>query len=98
MGGVLMNESITRAAGAAHGQEVSASRMVQLIEGKQGGQALGACRGRFDVLLRFNCLIEWFVWFDWVQLVMGWLVGWLDWSEPPLEAFPGPSITVEHHC
>ena len=31
MGGVLMNESITRAAGAAHGQEVSARRMEELI-------------------------------------------------------------------
>lgn len=32
MGGVLMNESITRAAGAAHGQELSPQRMVQLIQ------------------------------------------------------------------
>ncbi len=31
MGGVLMNESITRAAGAAHGQELSAERMQHLI-------------------------------------------------------------------
>lgn len=31
MGGVLMNESITRAAGAAHGQELSAARMEELI-------------------------------------------------------------------
>eukprot|EP00873_Tetraselmis_striata_P042166 jgi/Tetstr1/462430/TSEL_007428.t1 len=33
MGGVLMNESITRAAGAEHGQEVSARRMEELIHG-----------------------------------------------------------------
>lgn len=33
MGGVLMDESITRAAGAAHGQEVSASEMQRLIRG-----------------------------------------------------------------
>jgi 2-iminoacetate synthase ThiH len=33
MGGVLMNESITKAAGAAHGQELSAGRMVELIRG-----------------------------------------------------------------
>ncbi|KAK3258193.1 hypothetical protein CYMTET_32754 [Cymbomonas tetramitiformis] len=32
MGGVLMNESITRAAGAEHGQEVSAHDMEQLIQ------------------------------------------------------------------
>ncbi len=31
MGGVLMDESITRSAGAAHGQEVSASEMQRLI-------------------------------------------------------------------
>ncbi len=31
LGGVLMNESITRAAGAAHGQEVSAEEMGRLI-------------------------------------------------------------------
>jgi FO synthase len=30
-GGVLMNESITRAAGAAHGQEIGSERMRQLI-------------------------------------------------------------------
>ncbi len=34
MGGVLMDESITRAAGAAHGQEVSASQMQALIRGR----------------------------------------------------------------
>lgn len=33
LGGVLMNESITRAAGAAHGQELCASRMEELIRG-----------------------------------------------------------------
>ncbi len=32
LGGTLMNESITRAAGAEHGQETSPSRMVALIE------------------------------------------------------------------
>ena len=31
MGGTLMNESISRAAGAAHGQEFSPIRMEQLI-------------------------------------------------------------------
>jgi FO synthase len=31
MGGVLMNESITRAAGAVHGQELSAEDLEQLI-------------------------------------------------------------------
>ena len=31
LGGVLMNESITRAAGAAHGQEISAAEMRRLI-------------------------------------------------------------------
>ncbi len=31
LGGVLMNESITRAAGAAHGQELSADTMRELI-------------------------------------------------------------------
>ena len=34
MGGVLMDESITRAAGAAHGQEVSASDMQKLIKSR----------------------------------------------------------------
>ncbi len=33
MGGVLMNESITRAAGAAHGQEVSPAALDALIRG-----------------------------------------------------------------
>ncbi|MCY3859433.1 MAG: 5-amino-6-(D-ribitylamino)uracil--L-tyrosine 4-hydroxyphenyl transferase CofH [Gammaproteobacteria bacterium] len=32
LGGTLMNESITRAAGAEHGQETSPSRMIALIE------------------------------------------------------------------
>ena len=32
LGGTLMNESITRAAGAAHGQETSPRRMIDLIE------------------------------------------------------------------
>jgi FO synthase len=32
MGGVLMNESITRAAGAVHGQELSAEALERLIE------------------------------------------------------------------
>ena len=32
LGGTLMNESITRAAGAAHGQETSPKRMVAMIE------------------------------------------------------------------
>ena len=32
LGGTLMNESITRAAGATHGQETSPSRMIALIE------------------------------------------------------------------
>ncbi|MCY4128041.1 MAG: 5-amino-6-(D-ribitylamino)uracil--L-tyrosine 4-hydroxyphenyl transferase CofH [Gammaproteobacteria bacterium] len=32
LGGTLMNESITRAAGAEHGQETSPSRMISLIE------------------------------------------------------------------
>lgn len=34
MGGVLMDESITRAAGAAHGQQLSASQMRDLIQGR----------------------------------------------------------------
>jgi FO synthase len=34
LGGVLMNESITRAAGAAHGQEVSAAELEALIRGR----------------------------------------------------------------
>lgn len=33
MGGVLMNESITRAAGAAHGQEIDYHRMIDIICG-----------------------------------------------------------------
>ena len=32
LGGTLMNESITRAAGAGHGQETSPQRMIELIE------------------------------------------------------------------
>ena len=32
LGGTLMNESITRAAGAEHGQETSPTRMIELIE------------------------------------------------------------------
>ena len=32
LGGTLMNESITRAAGAGHGQETSPSRMIALID------------------------------------------------------------------
>ncbi len=32
-GGILMNESITRAAGASHGQELAASEMIDLIRG-----------------------------------------------------------------
>ena len=32
LGGTLMNESITRAAGAAHGQETSPKRMAAMIE------------------------------------------------------------------
>ena len=32
LGGTLMNESITRAAGAAHGQETSPQRMIAMIE------------------------------------------------------------------
>lgn len=31
MGGILMNETISKAAGAAHGQELSPERMVALI-------------------------------------------------------------------
>jgi FO synthase len=34
LGGVLMNESITRAAGAMHGQEVSAAELERLIRGQ----------------------------------------------------------------
>ena len=34
LGGVLMNESITRAAGATHGQEVSAAELEALIRGR----------------------------------------------------------------
>jgi FO synthase len=34
LGGVLMNESITRAAGAMHGQEVSAAELERLIRGE----------------------------------------------------------------
>jgi FO synthase len=34
LGGVLMNESITRAAGAMHGQEVSAAELESLIRGR----------------------------------------------------------------
>lgn len=33
MGGVLMNESITRAAGASHGQQLPAEAMKELIRG-----------------------------------------------------------------
>jgi FO synthase len=33
LGGVLMNESITRAAGAAHGQEISADDLQAIIRG-----------------------------------------------------------------
>ena len=33
LGGTLMNESISRAAGAQHGQETSSSQMVQIIAG-----------------------------------------------------------------
>jgi len=33
LGGTLMNESITRAAGANHGQETSPQRMIEMIEG-----------------------------------------------------------------
>ncbi|TDJ38032.1 MAG: 7,8-didemethyl-8-hydroxy-5-deazariboflavin synthase subunit CofH [Gammaproteobacteria bacterium] len=33
LGGTLMNESITRAAGASHGQETSPQRMIEMIEG-----------------------------------------------------------------
>jgi FO synthase len=33
LGGTLMNESITRAAGAGHGQETSPQRMIEMIEG-----------------------------------------------------------------
>ena len=33
LGGTLMNESISRSAGAAHGQELCAARMCELIEG-----------------------------------------------------------------
>jgi FO synthase len=33
LGGTLMNESISRAAGAAHGQELAPSRMEELIRG-----------------------------------------------------------------
>jgi FO synthase len=33
LGGTLMNESITRAAGATHGQELSPKRMSDLIRG-----------------------------------------------------------------
>lgn len=33
MGGVLMNESITRAAGASHGQQLPAEAMEELIRG-----------------------------------------------------------------
>jgi len=32
LGGTLMNESITRAAGASHGQETSPERMLSIIE------------------------------------------------------------------
>ena len=32
LGGTLMNESITRAAGASHGQETSPERMIAMIE------------------------------------------------------------------
>jgi FO synthase len=32
LGGTLMNESITRAAGGAHGQEMDATRMTELVE------------------------------------------------------------------
>jgi FO synthase len=34
LGGTLMNESISRAAGAAHGQEFPPERMAELIEGQ----------------------------------------------------------------
>ena len=37
LGGVLMNESITRAAGAMHGQEVSAAELEGLIRSRGRG-------------------------------------------------------------
>jgi FO synthase len=51
MGGVLMNESITRAAGAVHGQEIGAGDMERIIlacgrEPRQRTTLYGAARRR----------------------------------------------------
>ena len=66
LGGVLMNESITRAAGARHGQEMSAATMEALVRGVGGGRvarvrttAYGdAPAGRRDAAMRAGPLLE----------------------------------------
>ena len=50
-GGTLMNESISRAAGAAHGQEVTAYEMVQII--RAAGRVPVQRNTRYDVLEEF---------------------------------------------
>lgn len=51
-GGTLMNESISRAAGAAHGQEVTAYEMVQII--RAAGRVPVQRNTRYDVLEEFS--------------------------------------------
>ena len=66
LGGVLMNESITRAAGARHGQEMSAATMEAIVRGVGGGRvarvrttAYGdAPAGRRDAAMRAGPLLE----------------------------------------
>ncbi|ACO64371.1 hypothetical protein MICPUN_83126 [Micromonas commoda] len=66
LGGVLMNESITRAAGARHGQEMSAATMEGIVAGVGGGRvarvrttAYGdAPAGRREAAMRAGPLLE----------------------------------------
>jgi len=66
LGGVLMNESITRAAGATHGQEMSAATMEGIVAGVGGGRvarvrttAYGdAPAGRREAAMRAGPLLE----------------------------------------
>jgi FO synthase len=48
LGGVLMNESITRAAGATHGQEISAADLERMI--RQQGRAPRQRSTLYDVV------------------------------------------------
>ena len=50
-GGTLMNESISRAAGSTHGQEVTAYEMVQIIRG--AGRVPYQRNTRYEVLEEF---------------------------------------------